>query len=547
MAKIKAEIRSAIEKVLKCRDRPGYKDIAKFQVHCVLLSVKKIAVALMTRPEGSESFFVALLSGVSAASVLASVIANPEYDYSKVFLNTHQNPDGSTQVVSEKIRKEHTFDWRNPVESAKRHKARHAAEGGPYEGLIVYPPHPDDNKKSVLREFDEMLRKEDIQKYFSPIFQIPQRKPNCALAKLLTQEGSAGSAETESARTTGATGKKHTASNDLRLRMGDKKRLHAIMQQLRNTLDAQIETSEAGIRNLEARIKANRSEQNQMSDAAVAATRRAAAQRVMRERDITKQSTVESIAEQGQALSAQLETAKAELEAWLKDRNLTDDVISAADHTYQQIIRNSPYHGEIEASLNDLKHLSTVLIKERGGAQGVHADSLFPGGSLLQGIGKRKQHLLVMENGFRAVCILNRISSHSIAALQYVRTRLVASKGEKWVLEHFNEVAEVRVWNYLCKCQLEAKLGRGALKLVLWPVEEGETLLVDNQTPHAGAPSDGPDTFRLHWYAYVRAVGARLGVSDGDQEITVNLLKHYPALCAFAQASTPPVFWSPAR
>lgn len=43
------------------------------------------------------------------------------------------------------------------------------------------------------------------------------------------------------------------------------------------------------------------------------------------------------------------------------------------------------------------------------------------------------------------------------------------------------------------------------------------------------------------------AVGARLGVSNGNQEMTVYLLKHYPALCAFAQTSIPPVFWSPAR
>ena len=77
----------------------------------------------MTRPEGSEPFFVVLLAGVSAAIILAAVCANPEYDYSRVFLNTHLNPDGSTPGVSEaKIREEHTFDWGNPVESAKRHK-----------------------------------------------------------------------------------------------------------------------------------------------------------------------------------------------------------------------------------------------------------------------------------------------------------------------------------------------------------------------------------------------------------------------------------------
>jgi hypothetical protein len=89
------------------------------------------------------------------------------------------------------------------------------------------------------------------------------------------------------------------------------------------------------------------------------------------------------------------------------------------------------------------------------------------------------------------------------------------------------------VWNYLGQRQLEKELGLGALYLVRWPLEEGDTLLVDNRTPHAGAASDGPDAFRLHWYAYVVDAAARIGVKDGDQEVVFDLLKHYPALCAY--------------
>jgi hypothetical protein len=138
-------------------------------------------------------------------------------------------------------------------------------------------------------------------------------------------------------------------------------------------------------------------------------------------------------------------------------------------------------------------------------------------------------------------CILNRMDPHREAALAHARLKLIESMGVEWVDRIFNDY---RLWTYICQLKLEEELGNGALQPVLWPVKQGETLLVDNRTPHAGAPSSGPHAFRLHWYAYVTDVAVRNGFKDSDLDITVDLVETYPALCSYAQSSNPPHFWS---
>jgi hypothetical protein len=60
-----------------------------------------------------------------------------------------------------------------------------------------------------------------------------------------------------------------------------------------------------------------------------------------------------------------------------------------------------------------------------------------------------------MMNGFRAVCILERIHPQREAALQYAREKLIKSQGEDWVSQN---VKGDRLWTYICKLPLEAEL-----------------------------------------------------------------------------------------
>ena len=180
-------------------------------------------------------------------------------------------------------------------------------------------------------------------------------------------------------------------------------------------------------------------------------------------------------------------------------------------------------------------------------AQGIHADSKYPGGSILQALG-RKQYLVIVLNGYQAMRILNRITPHRSALLEALRGILSASFTDDWIQKDFNEV---RFWNFLCSLHFHKELN-GPIRPVLWPVEEGAFLLVDNLTPHAGAPNDGPDApaFWFHWYAYVGNVGARGLDKDEDQLITIDLLEDYRSLCEHAQrcalsSKEGPIFWSP--
>jgi hypothetical protein len=91
--------------------------------------------------------------------------------------------------------------------------------------------------------------------------------------------------------------------------------------------------------------------------------------------------------------------------------------------------------------------------------------------------------------------------------------------------------------------------------VALWswrPINEGETLLVDNCTLHGGSPGDADDkaplAFRFHAYGYVRAILNRVRQDryEKDEDVTIDPLDveagYYP-LCRWAQTeSNPPVF-----
>ncbi len=152
------------------------------------------------------------------------------------------------------------------------------------------------------------------------------------------------------------------------------------------------------------------------------------------------------------------------------------------DDSYQRIIQLSPYHRIVEGKLNEKKLLSIILSEQYNKAQGIHADSRYEGGSILQALG-RKQYLVVVLNGYQAMRILHRIIPHRPDLLNKLREILSLSPlSPEWIRDYFNED---RLWNFLCSRHFDEEL-KGPIRPVLWPVDEGAFLLVDNLTPHAG-------------------------------------------------------------
>jgi hypothetical protein len=472
--------------------------------------VDKIATRLRNSGEIPLDFHLALNL---RASDLEEVCGDRRYDVSPSHITTHPQFGELPKVVSSEIRDKHTCRDRD---QARKLQQAHAREGPDHHGVIAFPCGPDFDR-GMHRDFLDVLRRHRDDK-FTPIFQIPQRRANPQLAAKLIIESSGG---------------QEMASAKRDPRIGDYKRQHATMEDFNSKLDKDIVSSEAKVTGLESDIVRTKEKRQKIRED------------LSRPRGRNKESAqvdLNLIEQEVQDLEKTLGTAEEILNRLRQDKQLTEKVLKAGSSAFEKLMKLSPYRAIVEPKLTSYKRMSAVLTLEGGGAQGVHGDSTFAGGSILQVIGERKQYLLVLINGFRAVCILNRIKRQRQAALTFVRELLTEVRGAAWVSQNF---VEDRVWNYIGQRQLEKELGPRALYLVRWPLEEGDTLLVDNRTPHAGAASDGPDAFRLHWYAYVVDAAARIGVKDGDQEVVFDLLKHYPALCAYAQTSSPPVFWSP--
>ena len=241
-------------------------------------------------------------------------------------------------------------------------------------------------------------------------------------------------------------------------------------------------------------------------------------------------------------MNQELLESKQKLEHDVEVSQLTIVVARICDDSYERIVGLSPYDQIVEGKLTDNKLLSIIRSETHNKTQGIHADSKYRGGSILQALG-RKQYLVIVLNGYQAMRILDRITPHRSALLDKLRGILSASSAPEWMEKNFNET---RLWNYLCSLHFEKEL-KGPIRPVLWPVEEGAFLLVDNLTPHGGAPNDGPDAFRLHWYAYVRNIGARGLDQEEDQLITIDPLVDYRSLCEHAQRCSEkgPIFWSP--
>ena len=235
---------------------------------------------------------------------------------------------------------------------------------------------------------------------------------------------------------------------------------------------------------------------------------------------------------------------------YTEDRLLADKVKVILCDNYNSIMLHSPYAElGVECTINELRLLSIILSKPKTGSQTFHGDSPKRGCSLLMSAGRR-QYLTVLLNSFKAMRSLDRMLPKRTEALEYVRTWLLAAEtpdgdSAAWDDSEWDEKAEIRVWNYLCCLQFEHEK-IGAIQAVLVPIEEGETLVVDNCTLHGGTRGGETRGFRFHSYGYVRDVRQRKAGFEKDEDITIDPLDvqngYYP-VCRWAQTrSTPPVF-----
>ena len=138
---------------------------------------------------------------------------------------------------------------------------------------------------------------------------------------------------------------------------------------------------------------------------------------------------------------------------------------------------------------------------------------------------RKRQYLIILLNGFRAMRSMDRMLLRRREALEYVRGRIAAESAEaSGNLRFWNDKAQNRVWNYLCCLQFQHE-EIGGIQAVRVPIEEGETLVVDNRTLHGGSRGEATPGFRFHAYAYSRDIQRRgVGRVQKDQEVTIDPL-----------------------
>ena len=176
-------------------------------------------------------------------------------------------------------------------------------------------------------------------------------------------------------------------------------------------------------------------------------------------------------------------------------RTQTEKVQTVLCENYRRIIRHTPYGGQgVESSVNERSLLSIILSLPDAGSQTMHCDSLQQGCSLLMSARKR-QYLIILLNGFRAMRSMDRMLLRRREALDYVRGRIAAESAEaSGNLRFWNDKAQNRVWNYLCCLQFQHEEISG-IQAVRVPIEEGETLVVDNRTLHGGSRGEATPGF----------------------------------------------------
>ena len=455
-------------------------------------------------------FYSERLKAISAADLL-KIAQDSAYDPSPD--TTKVKDDQDIPVLPDHLLEKHRVpDFSLEAKNALRQK--YLGDGKDFHGFWIYP-----RDKSYDREaVDGLLapmEKDSATMGFTSIFEYTQKVK-----------------ATEDQR------KQGLSSEDARF--GDNLRKHLVWEVLLENLRTRLKEDKASVNRLRQELKEAQDRLKAFSAAVDPAKERKTRGTMSTVQKHAE--TAESEARKVKEAQNSLDDAERALAEALEFRKNTEKVQKVLCDNYRRIIRHSPYGGMgVENSINDRRLLSIILSLPDAGSQTMHGDSLQPGCSLLMSARKR-QYLIILANGFRAMRSMERMLLRRGEALEYVRDRI--AKDAPGGLRSWSVKAEHRVWNYLCCLQFEHE-GIGAIQAFRVPIEEGETLVVDNRTLHGGSRGEATPGFRFHAYGYVRDIQMRgVGLIEQDQDFTIDPLENgFFPVCRWAQiAGRSPVF-----
>jgi hypothetical protein len=560
-----------VSEILEMLKNPAHSSNAKIahDAGVSAASVSKLRKKLDEEINGP--FFVQRLKNCSAPE-LVNVCRDPSLDPAPdttKLLNDKTIPVISTQLLA----KHRVHPLREFSTEAKQSLVqKYKGNGKDFHGFWICSPHESYNADAVDKLLEQFENDPMNMAHFTPIFEYTQDVKSVKCVSEGSVDESAEAAEPASKKPKKRkVGKRWKPSMNDR-RMGDKLRKHLIWEEWIAVVLEKRKESQANVDRLQrelavaqtkvTKLKFNHSSPESAESAAAAPG--SPLDSPLSESPASKTSTVLSCLSTRQTnnftkkIAAQIEEAHAlcaDLQRQLlaaieahaadvecdKQTQLVEDILGK---NYEWIIANLPYAAmNVDRNITDRRLLSIILAMPEAGSQTIHADSLQRGCSLLMSARKR-QYLIILLNGFRAMRSLERMLLRRAEALQYVRERI--SEEAPGDLSCWSDEAEHRIWNHLCCLQFKHE-GIGAIQAVRVPIEAGETLVVDNRTLHGGSRGELTPGFRFHVYGYDRNISQRQGEERlrKDQDVTFDPLDvqlgFYP-VCRWAQQSDPAVF-----
>jgi hypothetical protein len=511
---LSAQETSAIEDMLKDPKHSMVKIAAAVGVHS-----KTVAKIKRERAEQiSGPFYCERLKDIPV-EVLVSVCRDPSYDPRPA--TTKVADDKSVPEIRPSLLEKHRLQGYTP--EAKKSIQQKFREGGKdFHGFYICPRHESYDADVVNGFLERMENNPTNFAQFTPIFEYSQDPEGPATRRQKTE--------------------KRTKDE---WRMGDKGRLHVVWDEWCAELQERRKKSEAEVSRLVQELRKAETALDAFSD--VGSTSYQKTTRTTE--DFARKHAAQATRTQQvcATLRAALDKAEEALAAAEEDDRQSVILEKIMFENYERIMKHSPYLTRliaVDKHVTNRELLSIILALPDANSQTIHADSLQVGSSLLLSA-ERRQYLIVLLNAFRLMRSLGRMLPLRAAALEYIRGRIAAeAPGD---MRYWDDAAQLRVWNYLCCLQfVHEKIG--ALQAVRVPIEEGETLVVDNATLHGGSRGEKKRGFRFHIYGYDRNLLKRQGADryEKDKDVTFDLLDvrygFYP-VCHWAQTrSEPPVF-----
>ena len=457
------------------------------------VEVNPVTVARLKRKFDEEvngHFYIGRLEHVPARELL-KIAQDPLYDPTPT--TTKVLNDKDIPEISREIMAKHRIDFTNGSKRLLQEKFK--GDSSDFHGFWIYPRDAMYDKPAVDKLLEQMEQDPATMDKFTEIFEYTQEVEATAEQKRSSKKIS-----------------------KVELRMGDGKRKHLVWDVWLEEVHHRLKESEANVARYQKELKEAQARLDAFSAAAESNLTRSTRGTG---NTVAKHSTKAEIEGKNVTEAQKSLVAAEQAYAAAKEfRTQTEKVQTVLCENYRRIIRHTPYGGQgVESSVNERSLLSIILSLPYAGSQTMHGDSLEQGCSLLMSARKR-QYLIVLLNGFRAMRSMERMLLRRREALEYVCGRIAAeASGSFW-----NDKAQNRVWNYLCCLQFQHE-NIGGIQAVRVPIEEGETLVVDNRTLHGGSRGETTPGFRFHAYAYNRDIQRR-GVErvQKDQDVTIDPL-----------------------